>query len=129
MRSTRHTTTIALIVATFSVTSASAWATTWHVNVGDPNGHAFTPKTLNISAGDAVIWTNGGGFHSVLSDPGAVTNFTSGAASSSAWSLTVTFPTPGTIGYHCIIHGTPGQGMFGTINVTVPVDLQSFEID
>jgi plastocyanin len=129
MRSMLCKTRTALVVATFGLASASAWATTWQVNVGDPNGHAFTPQTLNISAGDTVTWTNGGGFHSVLSDPGAVTSFTSGAASSAPWTLTVTFPTPGTAGYHCIIHGAPGQGMFGTINVTVPVDLQSFKID
>jgi plastocyanin len=41
----------------------------------------------------------------------------------------VAFPDPGTAGYHCEIHGAPGAGMFGTINVTTPVDLQSFSID
>jgi hypothetical protein len=27
------------------------------------------------------------------------------------------------------VHGAPGVGMFGTINVTVPVDLQSFDVE
>jgi plastocyanin len=116
-----------------------AAATNWNVNVGDPNGLTFSPATLNISAGDTVTFINGGGFHNAVSDPGAVTSFRcangcdgsggNGAASSTLWSATVTFPTPGTVGYHCEIHGAPGQGMFGTINVTIPVELQSFEID
>ena len=119
--------------------AAPAWATNWNVNVGDPNGLTFSPATLNISAGDTVTFVNGGGFHNAASDPGAVTSFRcangcdasggNGAPSSTLWNAVVTFPTPGTIGYHCELHGAPGQGMFGTINVTIPVQLQSFEID
>ena len=52
-----------------------------------------------------------------------------GHRSAAAWSATVAFPTPGTIGYFCEVHGAPGQGMFGTINVTIPVELQSFDVD
>jgi len=33
------------------------------------------------------------------------------------WSSTVTLASPGTLGYHCELHGAPGQGMFGTITV------------
>ena len=119
--------------------SASALAADWPVNVGDPNGLTFAPAVLNIAAGDTVTFTNGGGFHNATSDAGAVTAFRcangcdgdggNGAPSSTAWSATVTFPTPGTIGYHCEIHGAAGQGMFGTINVTIPVELQTFEVD
>ena len=119
--------------------SASALAANHAVNVGDPNGLSFSPAVLNITAGDTVTFTNGGGFHNAESDPGAVTAFRcangcdgdggNGGASSAAWSATVTFPTPGTIGFHCEIHGAPGQGMAGTINVTIPVELQTFEVD
>jgi len=139
MRSSLLKTTAAGIVATLGMIAAPAWAINHPVNVGDPNGLTFAPQTLNITAGDTVTFTNGGGFHNVASDAGAVTSFRcangcdadggNGAASSAAWSATVAFPTPGTIGYHCEIHGAAGQGMFGTINVTIPVELQSFDVD
>lgn len=128
MRSMLRKTRSALIIAAFGLASTSAWAANHDVSVGG-SGLVFTPASLSIAAGDTVTFTNAGGFHNAVSDPGAVTSFSSGAASSAAWSITVTFPTPGTIGYHCEIHGAPGQGMFGTIDVTVPVDLQSFGID
>lgn len=114
-------------------------AANWDVAVGNPNGVSFVPQVLNIAAGDTVTFTNGGGFHNVVSDPGAVTTFRcadgcdgsggNGDAASTLWSAVVAFPDPGTIGYFCEIHGAPGQGMFGTINVTIPVGLQSFEIE
>lgn len=116
-----------------------AFAANWDVAVGNPNGLTFVPQVLNIAAGDTVTFTNGGGFHNVVSDPGAVTAFRcadgcdgsggNGAPASTLWSAVVTFPDPGTIGYFCEIHGAPGVGMFGTINVTIPVGLQSFDIE
>lgn len=117
----------------------TAFAANWDVAVGNPNGVNFVPQVLNIAAGDTVTFTNGGGFHNVVSDPGAITTFRcadgcdgsggNGDAASTLWSAVVTFPDPGTIGYFCEIHGAPGQGMFGTINVTIPVGLQSFDIE
>ncbi|MGH8172373.1 MAG: cupredoxin domain-containing protein [Rhodanobacteraceae bacterium] len=118
--------------------SASAFAADHPVSVGG-GGLTFSPAVLNISAGDTVTFTNAGGFHNAVSDPGAVTSFRcangcdgaggNGDPSSTAWSATVTFPTPGSVGYFCEIHGAPGQGMSGTINVTIPVELQTFEVD
>ena len=35
----------------------------------------FSPSDLTIAAGDTVTFKNGGGFHNVKSDPGAVTMF------------------------------------------------------
>lgn len=131
--------TTAGIVLGLGMIAAPVWAVDHPVNVGDPNGLTFSPQTLNIAAGDTVTFTNGGGFHNVASDPGAVTSFRcadgcdgaggNGDASSAAWSATVSFPTPGTVGYHCEIHGAPGQAMFGTINVTIPVELQTFDVE
>jgi len=110
--------------------STSAWAANHDVQVGPNNTLTFSPATLNIAAGDTVTFTNTGpsfGFHNAVSDDG--TTFSSGAASGNPWVYVATFPTPGTFGYHCTVHGGPnGQGMSGTINVTVPVDLQSFDI-
>ncbi|MEP7042793.1 MAG: plastocyanin/azurin family copper-binding protein [Dokdonella sp.] len=104
-----------------------AFATDHQVAVGG-SGLVFTPQDLPpIAVGDTVTFTNAGGFHNVVSDPGAVTSFRcangcdgdgaggNGNASSAGWTATVTFPTAGTIGYHCQIH--QGSGMVGTITV------------
>lgn len=137
MRSASRKTITFGIVATLGLFSASAFAANHNVTVGGAT-LTFSPSTLTIAAGDTVTFTNAGGFHNAESDPGAVTSFhcsdacgTSpvGDASSNLWSSVVTFPTAGTVGYHCHIHGGPGQGMFGTITVTVPVELQSFDVD
>jgi plastocyanin len=116
-----------LLTASLMLTAIPAFAANHAVSVGGA-GLVFTPATLNIAAGDTVTFTNAGGFHNAVSDDGTTIN--SGAASSAAWTYTATFGTPGTFGYYCAIHGAPGgQGMAGVINVTVPVDLQSFSID
>ena len=126
--------------------SASAWATNHNVAVGGSAGLAFVDSetgtnVTNIRAGDSVTFTNQApfGFHNTRSD-GPVTVFRcangcdgaggSGAPSSTGWIATITFPTVGTVNYYCEIHGAPGSGMHGTINVqTLPVELQSFDVD
>jgi plastocyanin len=75
---------------------------------------AFTPQVVNMQAGDTVVWTNAGGFHSVQADDGSF----SIPASYPPSTLSHTFNTAGTFGYHCAIHGAPGSGMFGTVVVT-----------
>jgi plastocyanin len=137
-RMTSPTLRAGLLAAASLAFPALAAAADHTVQVGG-SGLVYSPQVLNIAAGDTVTFVNAGGFHNVQSDPGAVTAFRcaegcdgaggTGAASSTAWSATVAFPDPGTAGYHCEIHGAPGAGMFGTINVTTPVDLQSFSID
>lgn len=127
---TRHLIPHIAFAATLLLGSTAASAANHNVQVGPNGALAFSPQTLNIAAGDTVTFTNTGpspGFHNAVSDDG--TTFDSGAASSAAWTYVATFPTPGTFGYHCTIHGAAGQGMFGTINVTVPVDLQSFDVN
>jgi len=137
MRSLLRKAKTAGIVATLGLASASAWAVDHPVTVGG-GPLSFSPATLSIAAGDTVTFTNAGGLHNIASDPGAVTSFhcsdacgasPTGNPSSNLWSQTITFPTPGTVGYFCEQHGSPGQGMFGTITIAVPVSLQSFEID
>lgn len=126
------------LILVLGLTSTVALAAPHAVAVGPGGTLTFSPATLNIAAGDTVTFSSDGtGFHNVASDAGAVTTFRcangcdgaggNGAPSGAAWTATVTFATPGTIGYHCEVH--QGLGMVGTINVTVPVDLQSFEID
>jgi plastocyanin len=141
MRSTPLKTLTACVVATLALASASAWAVDHPVTVGG-SGNNFSPADLSIAAGDTVTFSYAGGAapHNVVSDPGAVTQFRcangcdgaggNGDATSAAWSSTITFPTAGTIGYFCEIHGGPGgSGMSGTITVTIPVELQSFDVD
>ena len=127
------------VAAALAMASSAAMATDHPVQVGGSVGLAFSPQFLTINAGDTVTFTNAGGQHNVSSDPGAVTSFHCSTAcgaspvgdpNSALWTQTITFPTPGTVGYHCDLHGAPGQGMFGTITVSpTPVELQSFEID
>lgn len=50
-----------------------------------------------------------------------------GDPSSSAWSTTLTFSAPGTVGYHCENHGRPGSGMAGRI-VVEPAGGPAFRI-
>ena len=104
-----------------------AFAVDHAVSVGGAAGLAFTPNTLTINVGDTVTFTNAGGFHNVVSDPGSITAFRcangcdgdgsggNGNASSAAWTATVAFPTAGSAPFHCQIH--EGSGMVGTITV------------
>lgn len=106
--------------------AAGAFAATHNVSVGGA-GFTFSPASITIPQGDTVTFTNAGGFHNAVSDDSGVT-FSSGAADGSAWTYT-TPPLNANIGYHCTVHGAAGAGMFGTINVVIPVQLQSFEVD
>jgi plastocyanin len=90
-------------------------------------GNAFSPDTLTITAGDSVTFTNvAQGFHDVHADDNSFRcangcdgdgHGGDGSPSTAMWSFTLTFNTPGTIAYHCEIHGAPGFGMHGTITV------------
>ena len=111
----------------------SAFGATHIVQVGQNSGggaaFAFNPQTLAIPSGDTVTFVNNsGGFHNAVSDDGGTT-FSSGAASSAAWSYE-TPPITADIGYFCTIHGSAGNNMFGSITVSpTPVSLQSFSVD
>ncbi len=112
--------------------SAHALGATGHVvNVGGAM-NVFTPQTIDADPGDTVTFINKGGFHNVVADDNSFRcargcdgdgQGGSGSASSSLWIVSITVTKPGKRGYFCEIHGAPGVGMFGTINVsgTVPV--------
>lgn len=75
---------------------------------------SYSPRFLTIAPGDTVVWTNMGGAHNVSADNGAFRN----EVSSSAWTLSHTFTTPGEFRYFCEPHGGPdGVGMSGRIDV------------
>ena len=142
MRFATGKTTALGIVTALGLASASAFAANHSVTVGAGGGLTFSPSTLSIAAGDTVTFSYAGGTapHNVRSDPTAVTQFRcangcdgaggNGTPSASAWTATITFPTPGSVPFYCEIHGGPGgAGMSGTLTVTTPVDIQSFEVD
>jgi hypothetical protein len=69
-----------------------------------------------VNVGEMVTWNNGGGLHNVHFDDNSYVMPPS--ASSSAWSVSRTFNTPGTYRYYCDVHGSPGGfGMSGTVAV------------
>jgi plastocyanin len=86
-------------------------------NVTATPGSQFSPAAVNITQGDSVTWTNGGGEHNVVFDDGSFTDPI--YPSTSAWTTTRTFDTPGTYLYYCALHGEPGGGgMAGTVVVS-----------
>jgi plastocyanin len=110
-----------LALAMFAFVTANADAANWTVNVGGAQ-LAFSPATLTVVAGDTVTFVNNGGFHNVAADNGSFRcaqncSGSGGDPDSTLWSSTVTLASPGTVGYHCEVHGAAGQGMFGTITV------------
>ena len=110
---------IAAGIATLLVVQASTLSAqmTHTVTVG---GNSFAPSTLNIQAGDTVVWDWSGpmaaGFHNVVSGTGGVAdgNFSSGALTSAPNTFSITFdgaflnanPAPGNdYSYFCTLHG------------------------
>lgn len=114
------------LFALLAIVAANAHATLWFVQT---DGVAFSPQFLTIAAGDSITFLNRGGNHNVVADDGSFRcahgcdgdgKGGSGNASGSLWRVTLTFPTAGTIGYFCEPHGSPGSGMYGTIDVLAP---------
>jgi plastocyanin len=90
------------------------------MHVVNISGTTFSPAILNIEAGDTVKWMNNEGLHNVngtaASYPGNPEGFGNDVAPA-PWVYMHTFDTPGTYNYHCDVHGAPGVGMRGRINV------------
>ena len=79
----------------------------------------FSPKTVTVNTGEMVTWNNGSGLHNVHFDDNSFDMPAS--PSSSAWSVSRTFTSPGTFRYYCEAHGGPnGSGMSGTVWVNGP---------
>lgn len=135
-----HSVSLAIVAASLAM-PAMAWSADHIVNVGQ-GGNVFVPSTVNARVGDTITFNNVGaspGFHNVRSD-GPTFTFRcangcdgaggNGAPSSTNWTATVTVSAAGTGTFYCEIHGGPnGAGMAGTLNVTLPVDLQSFDVE
>jgi plastocyanin len=79
----------------------------------------FVPRNVTVDPGDTVTWRNQGDDHNVKFDDGSFEQ--PPAPSSSAWTVSRTFTTPGTFRYYCEAHGGPGgAGMSGTVVVRSP---------
>lgn len=77
----------------------------------------FDPADISVPAGTVVSWVNldSGPQHSATAADGT---FDTGLFDSGQ-EETITFDTPGTYLYYCVLHGTPdGSGMAATITVT-----------
>jgi plastocyanin len=110
------------------------------VHVGG-SGLVFTPSNVEALVDDTVTFINDGGFHNVVSDAGAPMTFRcadgcdgvgtgdGNPSGTVGWTATITISQAAahsSIGYHCEVHG---QVMSGSISVTNPVDLQSFDVE
>jgi len=70
------------------------------------SGYAFSPRTLTITAGDTVTWTNQDQApHDVETTSGPASVHSPMLSKGGSWSHT--FTTPGTYGYLCTVH--PGM--------------------
>ena len=117
-----------LVALAASLSTFDAGAKQWFVQSGGAQV-AFSPQFLTIQAGDTVTFLNLGGNHNVVADDGSFRcahgcdgdgQGGSGNATDSLWFATVAFPNAGTVGYFCEPHGSPGSGMYGTIEVLAP---------
>jgi plastocyanin len=79
-------------------------------------GNRFEPANVTIAAGTTVTWTWVGGFHDVTAT-GNPAFPSSGAPVAPPKTFSHTFNTPGTYTYFCSVHGSPTEGMRGTIVV------------
>ena len=81
------------------------------VNAGP--GLSFTPATVTLNQGDAVTWTNAGGFHNVhFEDESFIQPPT---VQGPPWTTSRVFGESGSFRYYCDVHR--GAGMTGTVNV------------
>jgi plastocyanin len=75
----------------------------------------YEPLEITVAPGATVTWINQGEFeHSATADDGSWDTGVYGSDSQAS----ITFDTPGTYPYYCLLHGTAGgNGMSGTVIV------------
>jgi plastocyanin len=110
----------ALAAAVLALGTVHASAATVRVTLTSTPISVFVPGTITIRVGDTVRWDNVDGFHNVQADDDS---WNSGSPANPPWTYSRTFTTAGTFGYFCVLHGTPGTGMFGTVTVLDSVEL------
>ena len=96
-----------IILAAFTFTSCSSNKAKVAPDPTTPSatvsiqGFAFSPATVNIKAGQSVMWTNKDSAPHTATDLGGL--FDSGSLATNQ-SFSFTFHTAGTYTYHCLIH-------------------------
>jgi plastocyanin len=87
----------------------------------------FQPETLTVQAGSTVLWEQQGNLpHNVTADDDSWSSHPAcspalpGTCMADGDTYSRAFPEPGTFGYYCTLHGTPGNGMAGTVRVVEP---------
>ena len=103
---------LALAVACSDSPSDPGPIETNEVSVQD---NVFNPMTSLVAPGETVEWTwEGQNLHDVTWDTADLPD----SPTQTDGTHQVTLPTePGEYGYHCQVHGAPGQGMHGTVVV------------
>jgi plastocyanin len=98
---------IAVVLAVAVTVAGDAGAADMTVNaLSGPN--RFAPASVTINQGDTVTWHNMSGTHNVQFNDGSYEMPAN--PSSSMWTVTRTFNTPGTFTYICRQHGTSMSG-------------------
>ena len=87
-------------------------------------GVRYVPHDVEVRVGSAVTWVHrdSGLFHHVTADDGSFDSHPTcgrpgGRCMKGGETWSRTFRAAGTYGYHCRLHGSPGQGMAGTVVV------------
>jgi plastocyanin len=99
---------------TYTATATAAGPSAASVNVVN---NQFQPAALAVSAGTTVTWRWGTGAVSHNVTPAGTEPPGSGAPSSAPDTYTYQFNNPGIYTYYCTVHGSPAEGMRGTITV------------
>lgn len=74
------------------------------------SGSTYSPASVTIGVGGTVVWLNNDPYpHSVEPSSGAACAADNAIGGSSA--ITLTFPTTGTVHYHCSIHAASCNGV------------------
>ena len=109
-----------IVGAMIFASALSGFAATTNVFVGAGGTDTFSPSVVNINAGDQIIWTWQGNFHSTTSGSvsGGVTNYTGlwgSGVNNQPHSFTNSFPSAGSFPFYCEIHYS--LNMTGVVNV------------
>jgi len=84
------------------------------VSIGD---NFYSPATITVSVGEAVLWTNNGGAQHTTT---SVSNVWDSGVMNPGQQFSFTFNSPGTFHYICSIHGTAMSGDIIVVDGCVP---------
>ena len=77
-----------------------------------PGHYYFQPSVITIKAGTVVVWVNmSDGKHTVTSDPGDPSAFTTTSVVTQNHTFALVFTTPGTYHYRCVVHPATMQAI------------------